>query len=236
MGCRDRMARCEELNNMITNGELVDLPLVGKKFTWWGVGNGTDVLFWYDVWCNDLPLKNLFLRLFCPAINKMAKVVDYSVNQSFIHDGWRDFFFRPLLDREASLLDDLCDLIKLIVVDPERGVLRNDLGVVLAMFSDPIGSAMPIVAELIAIKMALSLFIQSSRLRGKGLIIESDSAFAVSWCKKKDDPPWKLWVSIIISPGLGHWEGKAARVGLLTAAMAHGSTRIDSAVMFRAWI
>ncbi|KAH1130047.1 hypothetical protein J1N35_001425 [Gossypium stocksii] len=84
------------------------------------VGNGTDVLFWYDVWCNDLPLKNLFLRLFCPANNKMAKVVDYSVNQSFIHDGWRDFFFRPLLDREASLLDDLCDLIKLIAVDPER--------------------------------------------------------------------------------------------------------------------
>ncbi|MBA0790885.1 hypothetical protein Gohar_015502, partial [Gossypium harknessii] len=33
----------------------------------------------------------------------------------------------------------------------------------------------------------------SSRLRGKGLIIESDSAFAVSWCKKKDDRPWKLW-------------------------------------------
>ncbi|MBA0640125.1 hypothetical protein Goklo_023093 [Gossypium klotzschianum] len=185
----------------------------------WGVGNGTDVLLWYDVWCNDLPSKNLFLR-------------------------------------EASLLDDLCDLIKLIVVDPERlswpgglwGVLRNYLGVVLAMFSDPIGSAMPIVAELIAIKMALSLFIQSSRLRGKGLIIESDSAFAVSW--------WIVtqWltllpkmgsmglcclmrgVSIIISPGLGHWEGKAARVGLLTAAMAHGSTRIDSAVMFKAWI
>ncbi|KAK5819040.1 hypothetical protein PVK06_023996 [Gossypium arboreum] len=73
------------------------------------------------------------------------------------------------------------------------GVLRNDLGDVLAMFSDPIGSATPIVAELIAIKMALSLFIQSSRLRGKGLIIESDSAFAVSWCKKKDDRPWKLW-------------------------------------------
>lgn len=53
---------------------------------WWGVVNGTDVLLWYDVWCNDLPSKNLFLRLFCPANNKMAKVVDYSVNQSFIHD------------------------------------------------------------------------------------------------------------------------------------------------------
>ncbi|PPD97469.1 hypothetical protein GOBAR_DD05512 [Gossypium barbadense] len=99
------------------------------------------------------------------------------------------------------------------------GVLRNYLGVVLAMFSDPIGSAMPIVAELIAIKMALSLFIQSSRLRG----------IVTQW----------LTLPKIGSMGLCclmRGGRKAARVGLLTAAMAHGSTRIDSAVMFKAWI
>ncbi|MBA0790886.1 hypothetical protein Gohar_015503, partial [Gossypium harknessii] len=39
MGCRDRMEQCEELNDMINNGELVDLPLVGKKFTWFGYDN-----------------------------------------------------------------------------------------------------------------------------------------------------------------------------------------------------
>ncbi|MBA0605214.1 hypothetical protein Godav_017808 [Gossypium davidsonii] len=335
---------------MINNGELVDLPLVGKKFTWfgydnkrsrlgrfllspgwllkfrdicqrgfkhsvsdqcacsivhWGCGLGPRPFKHFKCWLDDKEclesiknqwIKNarhndsgrdLFHKLPCtdlfkwrPSTVGLKKMSDIwrcivgvanedPVNKFLERDCFRwgvgngtdvllwDFFFRPLLDREASLLDDLCDLIKLIVVDPERlswpgglwGVLRNYLGVVLAMFSDPIGSAMPIVAELIAIKMALSLFIQSSRLRGKGLIIESDSAFAVSWwivtqwltllpkmgsmglcCLMRGG------ISIIISPGLGHWEGKAARVGLLTAAMAHGSTRIDSAVMFKAWI
>ncbi|KAK5819041.1 hypothetical protein PVK06_023997 [Gossypium arboreum] len=102
----------------VANEDLVYKFLERDCFRW-VVGNGTNVLFWYDVWCNDLPLKNFFLRFFCPANNKMVKVVDYSVNQSFIHDGWRDFFFLPLLYREVSLLDDLCDLIKLIAVDLE---------------------------------------------------------------------------------------------------------------------
>ena len=39
------------------------------------IGNERRVEFWKDLWCNDLPLKNVFLNLFYIASNKDGWVV-----------------------------------------------------------------------------------------------------------------------------------------------------------------
>jgi hypothetical protein len=38
------------------------------------VGDGFKVLFWHDVWCEELPLKILFLELFTIACGRMLVV------------------------------------------------------------------------------------------------------------------------------------------------------------------
>ncbi|KAG8481836.1 hypothetical protein CXB51_027159 [Gossypium anomalum] len=74
------------------------------------------------------------------------------------------------------------------------GVFRDNKGVVIALFSNLLGSTLPLITELVAIKLATCFFDQSARRCDKGLIIiESDSATVVSWFIKKDDRPWKLW-------------------------------------------
>jgi len=38
------------------------------------IGNGSKVLFWYDVWCGEIALKTLFAELFLIATSKDAWV------------------------------------------------------------------------------------------------------------------------------------------------------------------
>ena len=38
------------------------------------VGNGSHVSFWHDVWCGEMPLKNVFPALFTIACAKEARV------------------------------------------------------------------------------------------------------------------------------------------------------------------
>jgi hypothetical protein len=36
------------------------------------VGDGSQVLFWHDVWCGEQPLKNIFLELFSLLARRMC--------------------------------------------------------------------------------------------------------------------------------------------------------------------
>jgi hypothetical protein len=45
-----------------------------KQHVRYEVGNGSRILFWHDVWCGELPLKNVFLALFTIACAKEAWV------------------------------------------------------------------------------------------------------------------------------------------------------------------
>ena len=72
------------------------------------VGDGSKVRFWHGVWCEDLPLKFSFSKLFTIACGKDAWVKDHMQFQNGnIH--WNIFFTRPVHDWEVTV-SGLCFL------------------------------------------------------------------------------------------------------------------------------
>jgi ribonuclease HI len=69
------------------------------------------------------------------------------------------------------------------------GVLRNEHGSILCVFSDFIGSFDSNAAELFAIKEALAVFVSKESLRSFNLLIESDSQVVISWVSKREGVP-----------------------------------------------
>lgn len=67
------------------------------------------------------------------------------------------------------------------------GVLRNDKGVVLCLFSNGVGIGDSNEAEVLAILEAPRIFSRSLRL-----IVLSDSYNAISWVNSSASKPWKL--------------------------------------------
>jgi hypothetical protein len=67
------------------------------------VGDGSKVLFWNDVWCEDLPLKTLFPELFIIACGKDAWVEE---NMQIQNDTilWNILFIRPVHDCEVEVV------------------------------------------------------------------------------------------------------------------------------------
>ena len=41
------------------------------------VGDGSSIYFWHDRWCDDAPLRDIFLSLFALAENRDASIADY---------------------------------------------------------------------------------------------------------------------------------------------------------------
>jgi len=62
------------------------------------VGDGSSIYFWHDRWCDDTPLRDIFLSLFVLAENKDASIADYWDRASgtsvwvpiFVRDGFID--------------------------------------------------------------------------------------------------------------------------------------------------
>nr|CCA66235.1 hypothetical protein [Beta vulgaris subsp. vulgaris] len=72
------------------------------------------------------------------------------------------------------------------------GVLRNHLGHFICVFSVPVPPMEINFAEVLAIHRALSISHSDITLQSSLLVIESDSANAVSWCNAKQGGPWNL--------------------------------------------
>ena len=73
------------------------------------------------------------------------------------------------------------------------GILRNERERILALFSGPLGILDSNIVEVMAIKVALGMFVRSIWKGKFGLVIESNSMIAIRWCSDKDNRPWKLW-------------------------------------------
>lgn len=69
------------------------------------------------------------------------------------------------------------------------GVVRNDKGKELVMFSKQVGFKKSYEAEVQAILEGLWIF--SVSFRGR-LVVESDSSYAIGWISKVDESPWKF--------------------------------------------
>jgi hypothetical protein len=74
------------------------------------VGNGSRVLFWQDVWCEELPLKIVFPALFTIACAKEAWVEENMVVvNGAIH--WNVMFLRPVHDWELEEVSQFFELL-----------------------------------------------------------------------------------------------------------------------------
>ncbi|KAL4325602.1 hypothetical protein GQ457_11G004690 [Hibiscus cannabinus] len=73
------------------------------------------------------------------------------------------------------------------------GVLRTSEGNMRAIFSGPVACEGPDFAELMAVKIALLLFIQANWVGKVLLILESDSQLALHWIMNSDSRPWRWW-------------------------------------------
>ncbi|XVF78929.1 hypothetical protein PTKIN_Ptkin14bG0177800 [Pterospermum kingtungense] len=70
-------------------------------------------------------------------------------------------------------------------------VLRNHEGIELMCFSKHIGLEESNVAEIMAIKEVLVLFLASFWAKWLNLIIESDSKITIGWVNNPNEAPWK---------------------------------------------
>ena len=69
------------------------------------VGDGTDTLFWYHIWCGGVPLRERFSRLFELAVDK-TDIVANMFSLGLVHggEGWR--WRRRLWAWEENVLDE----------------------------------------------------------------------------------------------------------------------------------
>ncbi|XP_038993275.1 uncharacterized protein LOC120116977 [Hibiscus syriacus] len=65
------------INNFFSNDVFGDCIRNNLRLK---AGNGHSVAFWNDVWLGEVPLKDLFPRLYALSINKMGKVVEFRAN------------------------------------------------------------------------------------------------------------------------------------------------------------
>lgn len=73
-----------------------------------------------------------------------------------------------------------------------EGVLRNDRGDFLCIFSCPIPPMEINAAEVIAIHRAIQITLNNERFRNFPIEIESDSQNAVKWAASPNGGPWHL--------------------------------------------
>lgn len=72
------------------------------------------------------------------------------------------------------------------------GILRNNKGEFMCMFSSPIPFIEINCAEILAIHRAIQISIQSDIIKNANFLLESDSANAVMWCNSDNDGPWNM--------------------------------------------
>nr|CCA65974.1 hypothetical protein [Beta vulgaris subsp. vulgaris] len=71
-------------------------------------------------------------------------------------------------------------------------VLRNQHGNFMCLFSSPIPPMEINCAEVLAIHRAISISLASDSIKDAKIILESDSANAVSWCNGEEGGPWNM--------------------------------------------
>ena len=73
------------------------------------------------------------------------------------------------------------------------GVVRDSSSNIRFILSKPLRTKDSIEVEILAIKFGLHFFHNANIQGASGLLIESDSSTAVSWCKDANNRLWKLW-------------------------------------------
>jgi hypothetical protein len=81
-----------------------------ERFIYFKVGNGARIRFWYDTWCGDYPLKDIFPDLYCIARDKEAFVAAHlQLRNNSIH--WEVNFTRAAQDWELESISTFFDLL-----------------------------------------------------------------------------------------------------------------------------
>ena len=80
------------------------------------IGNGRNVKFWKDLWCEDQTLKDDFPNLFLLAVNKEEWVFD-AWKESREVDSWNPLFSRHFNDWELEEEEGLFQKLHLLVLN-----------------------------------------------------------------------------------------------------------------------
>jgi hypothetical protein len=81
-----------------------------ERIIYFKVGNGAQIRFWYDTWCGDYPLKDIFPDLYCIACDKEAFVAAHlQLRNNSIH--WEVNFTRATQDWESESISTFFDLL-----------------------------------------------------------------------------------------------------------------------------
>ncbi|KAK8604935.1 hypothetical protein V6N13_082398 [Hibiscus sabdariffa] len=70
-----------------------------------------------------------------------------------------------------------------------RGLLTNDIGVILFQFSEPCGFGPPALIKLLAVRFGMLKFLSSDWCRQFRLIVETDCKLVVDWISLSVDAP-----------------------------------------------
>ncbi|GJX57904.1 RNA-directed DNA polymerase, eukaryota [Tanacetum coccineum] len=89
----------------------LNLDCDGGALTTWKVGNGLNTLFWVDSWLTDIPLKQLYPRMFALDCNKNSTVAE-KINASSISCSFRRLPRGSLEEEQFSkLIEDVNSVI-----------------------------------------------------------------------------------------------------------------------------
>ncbi|KAL4284097.1 hypothetical protein GQ457_16G022540 [Hibiscus cannabinus] len=119
------------------------------------------------------------------------------------------------------------------------GILRDDSGLIRALFSGPVDGAYINVARLLAISYALDLFCEINWDGLFGLLVELESQVVLNWITKPNLRPWKWWhklVSIdllVKRAGLVEFKVVHRQSNALAFGLASDGASRDS--FFKAW-
>jgi hypothetical protein len=85
------------------------------RFVRYEMRDRTKIRFWHDLWCEDQPLKESFLDLFCIACCKEAWVADHLLFSNG-NIQWNLSFIRPMQDWEVELVIAFFNVLYLLKV------------------------------------------------------------------------------------------------------------------------
>ncbi|XP_048494804.1 uncharacterized protein LOC125494938 [Beta vulgaris subsp. vulgaris] len=156
--------------------------------------------------CTTTEIQNLILVRLCWWIKPWKSSFPYSVNDVLRNPSclmWREIspHLRPTLKPSHQWAAPRSSMLKWNVdasFNPNShrsaigGVLRNDQGVFVCVFSCPIPPMEINSAEVLAIHRAIQITLNNDNFKLCSIEIESDSQNAVKWCSEAKGGPWNL--------------------------------------------
>ncbi|KAL4303527.1 hypothetical protein GQ457_10G010910 [Hibiscus cannabinus] len=210
-GCVSKVKVSSAFNNFIEKGDLQEVKLVGRRFTWFGPTGKRSLLDRFlvsDSWLQNQ--SDLVVQALQRSVSDHVPLLLSSLEMDWGPIPFK--FFNVWLQVEEctkTITDSLRDPKMVDRVLPEKLKEESLKQKVLApwklvqsvcgsiqlqvIFSGPVQGVGADFAELMAIKTALDVFVETGWYKDVGIIIESDSKVVLYWVENQLSRPWHWW-------------------------------------------